>query len=440
MTETLDPHFPALHRVHPRGWINDPNGILRGADGRWHVFFQYNPASARHELIRWGHMSSTDLVSWREEPLGPQPRPGEADEDGCWSGVGLLDPAGDPAGVPTLVYSGVDGVENQLARVIVSRLDPTATRLTEPGRVVADVPRIDGLIGVRDPFLFRHGGRRWAVQGAGVRTQAGYVPTLPLYACDDLEQWEHVGTLLDGDDPIAAEHAPADLWECPQLVQVGQRWVLLLSLWRHPDNAAISTVQVNYLVGDLVETADGAPRLVPTSGGRVDLGPDFYAPQAIPDGDRVLLWGWSWEGRERTQQQSDDQGWAGTLTFPRELRLSGEELRAVPAPELASLRATPLELVDDGSGASVLELPAPARAELRATGQLTVEILGADGTAREIASHLAGPATAFLDGSLLEILPDDAEPVTVRLYPGAGERVRVRGALESAWTLEVPAS
>ena len=47
-----DPHLPTLHRVHPRGWINDPNGIHRTADGRWHVFFQYNPASARHELIQ----------------------------------------------------------------------------------------------------------------------------------------------------------------------------------------------------------------------------------------------------------------------------------------------------------------------------------------------------------------------------------------------------
>ena len=46
---TTDIAFPALHRVHPRGWLNDPNGILRSADGRWHVYFQFNPHSARHE-------------------------------------------------------------------------------------------------------------------------------------------------------------------------------------------------------------------------------------------------------------------------------------------------------------------------------------------------------------------------------------------------------
>src|SRR5690606_41651342 len=87
--------FPSLYRVPPPVGINAANGIHRTADGRWHVFFQYNPASTRHEHIHWGHMSSSYLVSWREEPLGPVPRPGEADQDGCWSGVGLLDHAPD---------------------------------------------------------------------------------------------------------------------------------------------------------------------------------------------------------------------------------------------------------------------------------------------------------------------------------------------------------
>lgn len=433
MSQSTDPHFPALHRVHPRGWINDPNGILRTADGRWHVFFQYNPASVRHELIHWGHMSSADLVDWREEPMGPRPRPGEADQDGCWSGVGLLD----ADGVPTLVYSGVDGVENQLARVIVSRLDAAGTSLVEPGVVAADVPEIEGLIGVRDPFVFHHGGRRWAVQGAGIREEGGYVPALLLHAADDLERWEQVGTLLRGDDPVAAAHAPADLWECPQLVQVGERWVLLLSLWRHPDHAEVSTIQVNYLVGDLVTEADGTPRLVPTSGGRADLGPDFYAPQAVvdPDGDRVLLWGWAWEGRERTPAQTAAQGWAGTLTFPRELRLVDDELVATPARELEALRAAPLELTVGADGETLLELPPPARAELRTDGPVTVELVAPDGAVTEVAALAGGPAVVYLDGSLLELLPQAAPPLTARLYPGPERTVRVRGALREAWTL-----
>ena len=41
-----DVTFPFLHRVPARGWINDPNGLSH-IDGRYHVFFQYNPKSAR---------------------------------------------------------------------------------------------------------------------------------------------------------------------------------------------------------------------------------------------------------------------------------------------------------------------------------------------------------------------------------------------------------
>ena len=436
-----DPHFPSLHRVHRRGWINDPNGILRTEDGRWHVFFQHNPASTRHEDILWGHMSSEDLVVWREEPHGPTPRPGEVDQDGCWSGIGLLDRAGDGDAVPTLVYSGVDGVENQLARVVVSRLDGSGTRLLAPGRVVAEVSQIDGLFGVRDPFVFEAGGRRWAIQGAGARDGDRRVPTLPLYACDDLDRWEHVGSLLDGDDPVAVEHAPADLWECPQLVPVGRRWVLLLSRWLHPDHAEVSTIQVDYLIGDLVEGAGGAPRFAPTAGGRVDLGPDFYAPQAVvdPEAERVLLWGWSWEGRERTEAQTEAQGWAGVLTFPRELSLDGDRLIARPARELTALRGAPLVLELGDAGERRLDLSTPARAAIHLTGAAQVEIVAADGTVSHVAALDAGPATVFVDGSLLELLPEQSEPSTHRLYPQQGEVVRVRGALESAWVLRLPA-
>ncbi len=503
MTEPLDPCFPTLHRVHPRGWINDPNGIHRTADGRWHVFFQYNPASTRHEFIHWGHMSSPDLVTWREEPLGPVPRPGEADQDGCWSGVGLLDEAvgaigaaagaeprsaagsgavavpGESAGpgdvgvpgegaVPTLVYSGVDGTENQLSRVLVARLDPSGTELVRPGVVAAEVPEVPGLIGIRDPFVFTHGGRRWGVQGAGAREDRELVPMLLLYACEDLERWELVGPLLRGDDPVAAEHAPADLWECPQLVPLDGRWVLMVSRWGHPDTHERSTLQVDYLVGDLVDGAadvqGAAPRFVPTAGGQVDLGPDFYAPQAVvdADGDRVLLWGWSWEAQHRTQAQTDAQGWAGVLTFPRELRLDGDQLLSAPAVELRALRAEqlPLEAVDGADGADLPEaagvgaasatgvdpavglsellLETPARAEVRTLGAVTVEILGTDGTAREMLSVDDGPATVFLDASLLEHLPDAASPRTLRFYPAHGEQIRMRGALAEAWRLEAP--
>ncbi|MCT1385388.1 glycoside hydrolase family 32 protein [Brachybacterium sp. p3-SID1565] len=435
MTSAL--HFPALHRTHPRGWINDPNGIMR-VDGRWHVYFQYNPHSARHERIHWGHMSSADLAHWRPEPLGPVPRDGEADADGCWSGVGLLDRRMDPAGVPTLVYSGVDGQgDNAFSRVLVARADRALEQLVDPGRVVAEVPPIPGLIGVRDPFVFEFEGRRWAIQGAGVRGESGVTPVILLFSCDDLEQWEYVGELLRGDDPVAAEHAPAELWECPQLVRVGQQWVLMLSLWYRPEVVARSTVQVNYLLGELEADGRGCPRFHARSGGRVDEGPDFYAPQAVVDAerDRVLLWGWSWEALSRTQAQTDAQGWAGCLTFPRVLSVEGDRLVTGFPPELTALRGAPLLIDQAGGGRSRMELSGPYRAEFQVEGPVTVDLLSADGTLTELLAHDGGGASLMIDGGILELLPASGTGRTMRFYPSEGDRVLVRGALIGGWEL-----
>jgi beta-fructofuranosidase len=58
-------------------------------DGRWHVFFQHNPSAAVHTDIHWGHVSSDDLVSWREHPVAFAPTPSGPDQTGCWSGVCL---------------------------------------------------------------------------------------------------------------------------------------------------------------------------------------------------------------------------------------------------------------------------------------------------------------------------------------------------------------
>src|SRR5699024_8153417 len=126
-----------------------------------------------------------------------------------------------------------------------------------------------------------------------------------------------------------------------------------------------------------------------------------------------------------------------TLTFPRELRLVGDRLLAAPAAELAALRAARLPLDGDPAAQRRLDLPVPARAEIRADGDVRVEVVGADGAVTEVA-EVAGPVTAYLDGSLLEMLPAQDAPRTVRLYPEAGSVVRVRGALREAWALDVP--
>src|SRR5512141_1799602 len=149
-----DPAFPRFHPRPAQGWINDPNG-LSYADGRYHVFFQYNPDSARHRSICWGHLSSPDLVRWDEEPVALRPQPGGPDALGCWSGV-----VTDDGGVPTAAYSGVDTLGGH-SRVVLARADKSLRTWSQDGHVAAEVPPDPQVTAVRDPFLFRFQGRRF---------------------------------------------------------------------------------------------------------------------------------------------------------------------------------------------------------------------------------------------------------------------------------------
>ncbi|WP_432545873.1 glycoside hydrolase family 32 protein [Kineococcus sp. SYSU DK004] len=414
-----DPHLPALHVRPPRGWVNDPNGLAR-VDGRWHVFFQHNPAAPVHDAIRWGHASSADLLRWEDEPDALLPREGGPDAAGCWTGCLV-----DDGGVPTAVYSGVTGTEG-VSEVVLARSDRTLRTWAQDERAVVPMPDLPGVSHVRDPFVFTAGGRRWAVQGAG---HPGGTPRLLLFSCDDLTRWEPCGELLTGDDPVAAKHAEADVWECPNVVEVDGRWVLVVSLWRWTDGAhALSGV--SWLTGDL-DLTDGAPRFRPSAGGPLDDGPAFYAPQALPADSRTLLWGWSWELRE--QAEVDRAGWAGCLTFPRELRVDGDVLTSVPAAELTGLRREELHL----RGGRVTT----AAFELETAGGLHLALAGPDGERPvvDVPPTAAGrPARVLVDGSVVEVFAGGT-PVTTRAYATGGEEwvVRVPGAVRG-WRLGLP--
>ena len=404
----LDPAFPRLHGRPPRGWVNDPNGCSY-VDGRYHLFFQHNPDAPFHGGIKWGHVSSTDLVHWEPEPIALVNRPGEPDAYGCWTGCVVED-----AGIPTAVYSAVaDG--SHRTDVLLARSDRQMRVWRQTSEPAARTPEDPAISHVRDPFVFEVDGSRYAIQGAG-HTEGR--PRILVYGCDDLSSWTELGTLLSGDDPVAAAVAPANIWECPNLVRFGDRWVLILSMWQQTAGR-FSLTGVRYLVGDLALGPDG-PRFTPGSGGSLDRGPCFYAPQVLRLDGRTLLWAWSWE-RGRAREDIKKAGWAGALTFCRELTLTGDVLASRPAPELEQLRREPLTLAEDGSvpaAAFDIELsPDAARASLWLV----------DGPDRQPVAEVDlrdGPAVPriLVDGSMVEIFDGTGTAFTTRAYPTATSR------------------
>jgi beta-fructofuranosidase len=425
-TAAAHPDFP-VHRVRPpAGWLNDPNGPIRWRD-RYHVFFQYNPHSPVHDSICWGHASSVDLVHWHYEPVALRPTPGTPDAGGIWSGCTVAD-----RGSVVAIYTGIREGADTATICLATADDDQLLTWTKADQPVASPPEDLDLQGFRDPFLFHYEGHRYGLVGAG--EEPGRRPSVLLYECDDLTRWNYLGPLLDATSRLAMELAPADIWECPQLFRLGGRWVLVVSL------VLDGLTRVSYLVGDLVST-DGAPRLVVATGGLVDHGHDFYAPAVLLDGDRVLLWGWTWE--DRADDDVLEAGWAGALTLARELSL-GQELHLLSRPaaetsllhgEETRLALAPGEAVELPPGAVdvTLELAGREPSSLAILGNLTLELDPVGSVARLVRDTFepqrrgwdtSGPwrpddltrIRVMVDGSVVEVYVDGGPTFTERVY------------------------
>ena len=106
-----DPHRQQWHLAPAVGLLNDPNGFIQ-ANGRYHLFYQWNPLACRHGAKWWGHWSSADLVHWQHEPVALLPTE-DYEISGCYSGSAVQN-----NGKITLIYTGnvkyTDGSHNPI--------------------------------------------------------------------------------------------------------------------------------------------------------------------------------------------------------------------------------------------------------------------------------------------------------------------------------------
>ncbi|MGA8980139.1 MAG: glycoside hydrolase family 32 protein [Pedococcus sp.] len=328
-----DRHRPRYHFVSPAGWLNDPNGLTQW-DGTYHLFYQYNPTSALHGRIHWGHATSVDLVTWVDQPVALTPGEDGPDRDGCWSGVLV-----DDDGTPTIVYSGShDGRE--LACVATGSADLN-TWVKDAGNPVIDTyPAGLELTAYRDHCIWREDGRWRHLVGSGIAGEGG---TALLYESTDLRRWDYVGPLVTGDSTTGTVEAgdwTGTMWECVDLFRpptadgaaaedVEPVDVLVFSAW----DSGVTHYPLywtGHYSGDAFE---------PRELHRLDYGGRyFYAPQSFRDATgRRLMFAWLQEGR--TDEAMVAAGWAGVMSLPRLVALGADGALVLgPAPEVAALR------------------------------------------------------------------------------------------------------
>lgn len=307
----MDLHRPTYHFMPEKNWMNDPNGVCY-YKGEYHLFYQYNPHGAEWGDIHWGHAKSRDLVHWQQLPIALSPAKDKG-ELHCFSGCAVV--SGEN---PLLFYTSVgegdrdarNGAQLWMAagdqEMLSFRQSPLNPLLTADCHGVLPVKEW------RDPYIIRKGTGFIMVLGASVEERGCAL----LYESEDLINWRFLSVLAQGDERI---------WECPNLLEFGEKSVLVIS----PDDAPV------YFIGTINEEH----RLITESKGILDAGgfEGYYAPNSFtaPDG-RTIMIGWMPERARGTYRS--DAGWSGIQSIPRTVELVDGSLVMKPVKELEALR------------------------------------------------------------------------------------------------------
>lgn len=368
---------PQLHFTAAQGWTNDPHGLVHFG-GEYHLFFQYNPAGiVWDKACHWGHATSTDLITWTEQDVALAPQ----DEIGCWSGSAVVDGEG-----VVILYTTIRHEDFGRGAVAVARSGGALRewRRDASEDVIVGTPSELEIQGFRDPFVWKSGSGWKALMGAGVPGKGG---TALQYSSPDLSSWTFDGPIAQGSMAITEPVWTGSVWECPQLFEIADKWVLLVSAW-HADVVH----HVAYAIG----VYDGQ-RFEAEQWGRFTHGSSAYASSFFRDAEgRPCVMSWL---RELDNVAPEHSPWASAMSLPFQLAMVDGVLQVRHHVNLRSRfsAATPL---------TSASLRCPSRALLvTAQGQLSTCSLAfvADGRELIISKDDAGIVVRESGGEMLRL-------------------------------------
>ena len=312
-TSNREKYRPLYHHTPLYGWMNDPNGIFY-KDGVWHLYFQYNPFGSQWENMNWGHSTSRDLIHWTYEGVPIQPDALGVIYSGCCV-VDKDNVAGFGKNAVIAFYTSAGTSQTQS---IAYSLDngKTFTKYAGNPIVTSNVPDF------RDPKVFwNEDTQLWnLILAAGQQ--------MSIYSSKNLKDWtfeSHFGEGYGNHDGV---------WECPDLIKMGNKWVLLCNINPGGPYGGSAT---QYFVGHFDGhkfTCESAPTVTKW----LDYGKDQYATVTFnnaPNGRIVAIpWmsNWQYGNHVPTLQFRSANG------LPRELGLfsyQGESYISVkPSPEV----------------------------------------------------------------------------------------------------------
>ena len=324
------------------GLINDPNGLCY-YNGRYQIFYQWNPAGCQHLNKHWGYTETADFINYTVPQLALCPVD-SFDKNGCYSGSARV-----RDNQLQILYTANLKDENNIRyprQVLAVKNDDGS--FTKEKIVVGDVPK-GYTTHFRDPYLFTHSGRSFFIIGAQRENLTGCA--LIYEEIDD--NWQLRGELKTDYTDFGY------MWECPNFISVDGHDVLVfcpqgIKPQGHKYN---NLYQAGYLIGtfnpDTLEFSHGDFH-------ELDGGFDFYAPQTLAHNGRNILFGWIGMPEKEAEYPSTQEGWIFSLTVPRELHIKNNALYQSPVNELDALCQSVKKYADTTS----LDLSTPCKITL----------------------------------------------------------------------------
>jgi len=338
-----DRYRPNYHFTAPQHWMNEPHAPIY-YNGKYHLFYQFNPAGPFWHQIHWGHATSKDMIHWEDSPIALSPTEGTAARDGVWSGSATYD----KNGVPVLFFTaGNDEMNPNQMTGMAQPEEATDVNLKHwtmnPAPVTVqeenmETPKGKVLFGqFRDPYVWKDGDKWYQLVGSGIKEAGG---TALLYTSEDLEHWKYEKPLMIGDK--VKYPRTGDVWELPFLVPIKnketgeQKYVFMISPYfmsPSPDAARNTFYWIGtWDPGRLEFIPDHEePKLF-------DYGEHFTGAQGFIDGQGRTIVTSILQDR-RSEREKYQSGWAHGAGLPLEIYLNDKQTLGIrPIEEVQSLR------------------------------------------------------------------------------------------------------
>ena len=347
-----DRYRPQYHALPPAVWMNEPHSPFY-YNGRYHVFYQHNPAGPYWSQIRWGHLVSDDMIHWEFVKDAVVPTAGICPE-GVWTGGAVIGPDGTPwlvitAGTNQTTWSG----QNVAFAHCVDPNDPDLTDWVVEEVVTVTQPsdNSQGEINqFRDPFVWYDDGVYYMIVSTSIPGAGG---SGAVYTSENLHEWDYRGYLFE----LSLEQYPEQgaHWECVVLLPIStkdgsrQKYILFDCPQYTVDGYIVDCY---YWIGEFDKDScrfipdDPKPRLF-------DLGRGVYTGQNgycflteediaagktnYTDG-RTVIYAIA-QGKAAGTKHNEMSGWAHNFAIPLELWLADNLVDVIrePIKEIESL-------------------------------------------------------------------------------------------------------